>query len=195
MAIWSAAATPSSRGPSTSFTLRTASTTPLPTYRRASPSRSSTASCSPVEAPLGTAARPCAPLDRVTSVSTVGLPRLSRISRAWTSMIVLMNARVRETGQPSRGAGPASTRCGSGRGSVEVVVAGERDIHTFQARAHAGPGGDHSDPREPDAGCPAKILDRVRIEALRQRHQQLVLFAALGGEPLRGDAEPIRLGH
>jgi len=30
MAIWSAAAIPSSRGPSTSFTLRTASITPLP---------------------------------------------------------------------------------------------------------------------------------------------------------------------
>ena len=58
IAIWSSAAIPSSRGPITSFTLRTASSTPLPPYRRASPSRSSTASCSPVEAPLGTAARP-----------------------------------------------------------------------------------------------------------------------------------------
>jgi hypothetical protein len=48
-----------------------------------SPSRSSTASCAPVEAPEGTAARP--KLNRppaVTSTSTVGLPRLSRISRA-----------------------------------------------------------------------------------------------------------------
>src|SRR5687767_12745582 len=53
-------------------------------------SRSSAASCSPVEAPLGTAARPVAPLARVTSTSTVGLPRLSRISRAWMSMMVLM---------------------------------------------------------------------------------------------------------
>src|ERR1041384_6838823 len=89
---------PSSRGPSTSFTLRTASTTPFPTYRRASPSRSSTASCSPVEAPLGTAARPAAPLDSVTSASMVGLPRLSRISRACTAMIVLMMARTLAVG-------------------------------------------------------------------------------------------------
>src|SRR5467141_4874156 len=76
----------------TSFTFFTASSTPLPPYRLLSPSRSSTASCSPVEAPLGTAARPAAPLDRVTSASMVGLPRLSRISRARTEMIVLIVA-------------------------------------------------------------------------------------------------------
>src|SRR6266853_6703374 len=85
---------PSSRGPMTSFTFFTASSTPLPPNRFGSPSRSSTASCSPVEAPLGTAARPAAPLDRVTSASMVALPRLSRISRARTEMIVLMMART-----------------------------------------------------------------------------------------------------
>src|SRR2546429_9980746 len=85
---------PSSRGPITSFTFFTASSTPLPPNRFGSPSRSSTASCSPVEAPLGTAARPAAPLDRVTSASMVGLPRLSRISRARTEIIVLMMART-----------------------------------------------------------------------------------------------------
>src|SRR5438552_18781266 len=78
----------------TSFTFLTASSTPLPPNRFWSPSRSSTASCSPVEAPLGTAARPAAPLERVTSASMVGLPRLSRISRARTEMIVLMMART-----------------------------------------------------------------------------------------------------
>src|SRR5438270_10447093 len=40
------------------------------------------ASCAPVLAPLGTAARPSAPSHSFTSTSTVGLPRLSRISRA-----------------------------------------------------------------------------------------------------------------
>src|SRR5258708_23084717 len=85
---------PRSRGPMTSSTFLTASSTPLPPNRFGSPSRSSTASCSPVEAPLGTAARPAAPLDRVTSASMVGLPRLSRISRARTEMIVLMMART-----------------------------------------------------------------------------------------------------
>src|SRR5689334_12900744 len=89
---------PSRRGPMTSFTFFTASSTPLPPNRLGSPSRSSTASCSPVEAPLGTAARPAAPLDRVTSASMVGLPRLSRISRACTEMIVLMMARTLAVG-------------------------------------------------------------------------------------------------
>ena len=40
-----------------------------------SPSRSRSASREPVEAPLGTAARPVAPLSSTTSASTVGLPR------------------------------------------------------------------------------------------------------------------------
>src|SRR5437660_9527902 len=40
------------------------------------------ASCAPVLAPLGTAARPTAPSHSFTSTSIVGLPRLSRISRA-----------------------------------------------------------------------------------------------------------------
>src|SRR5437016_2502879 len=48
------------------------------------------ASCSPVLAPLGTAARPRTPLERMTSASTVGFPRLSRISRAWTWVMVIM---------------------------------------------------------------------------------------------------------
>src|SRR2546430_13953191 len=78
----------------TSLTFFTASSTPLPPNRFWSPSRSSTASCSAVEAPHGTAARPAAPLERVTSASMVGLPRLSRISRARTEMIVLMMART-----------------------------------------------------------------------------------------------------
>ena len=54
----------------------------MPPNRPGSPSRSSTASWTPVEAPDGTAARPTEPSDRTTSTSTVGLPRESRISRA-----------------------------------------------------------------------------------------------------------------
>ena len=41
----------------------------------------------PVDAPEGTAARPTVPSSRVTSTSTVGLPRESNISRAFTSTI------------------------------------------------------------------------------------------------------------
>src|SRR5262249_49109303 len=72
------------------LTASTAFRTPLPPYFDLSPSRSSTASWAPVEAPEGTAARPMAPLSKVTSTSTVGLPRLSRICLAWMSMIALM---------------------------------------------------------------------------------------------------------
>ena len=49
-------------------------------------------------APLGTAARPVMPLERMTSASTVGLPRESRISRACTSVMVIMLG-----GRPARG--------------------------------------------------------------------------------------------
>ena len=42
-------------------------------------------------APLGTAARPDDPSLSSTSTSTVGFPRLSRICRPWTFMIVLID--------------------------------------------------------------------------------------------------------
>src|SRR5258706_599571 len=56
----------------------------------APPSRSSTASRDPVEAPEGTAARPRRPPSTSTSTSTVGLPRESRISLARTSPMRVM---------------------------------------------------------------------------------------------------------
>ena len=68
----------------TSFTFSTAFKTPLPRYRALSPSRNSTASYSPVDAPDGTIARPNAPLSVNTSTSTVGFPRESSTSLAWT---------------------------------------------------------------------------------------------------------------
>ena len=71
----------------TVLTFSTACWTPFPKYRLASLSRNSTASCSPVDAPEGTAARPNAPVAKLTSTSTVGLPRESNISRACISII------------------------------------------------------------------------------------------------------------
>src|SRR5690606_40173226 len=50
------------------------------------------ASCAPVEAPDGTAARPMEPSSSTTSTSIVGLPRLSRISRPVISMMAVMKA-------------------------------------------------------------------------------------------------------
>lgn len=65
------------------FTLATAFFTPLPLYALP-PSRSSTASWMPVDAPEGTEARTKMPSVVVRSTSTVGLPRESMISRACT---------------------------------------------------------------------------------------------------------------
>src|SRR5580704_4319067 len=69
------------------LTWATALRTPLPRYFDLSASRSSRASCSPVDAPEGTAARPLTPTPTYTSASTVGLPRESMIWRAWTRVI------------------------------------------------------------------------------------------------------------
>ena len=87
-ARWSAASRPMTALRISPFTCPTAWRTPLPPYR-SPPSRSSTASCAPVLAPLGTAARPRAPDTSSTSTSTVGLPRESRISRPTTSSMML----------------------------------------------------------------------------------------------------------
>ena len=79
---------PTTARASSLLALATALRTPLP-RSRSPPSRSSTASSAPVEAPDGTIARPCAPLSSTTSTSTVGLPRESNTSRAHTRSITL----------------------------------------------------------------------------------------------------------
>src|SRR4030067_1162277 len=96
-AAGSAASIPRRAGPITLITLPTAFCTPLPRYRDP-PSLSSSASRSPVDAPLGTMARAAAPLSRMTSASTVGLPRESSTSRPKTSAISLMNPPLRQCG-------------------------------------------------------------------------------------------------
>ena len=87
---WSSTSHPLRTGAILSLTLATAFLTPLPPNRPLFPSRNSHASCSPVLAPLGTAARPSVPLSRRTSTSTVGLPRESKISRAWIRLMVVL---------------------------------------------------------------------------------------------------------
>ena len=79
---WSSAYNPIISGAMISLTFFTAFKTPLPKYLDLSPSLSSKASLSPVEAPLGTIALPTVPSSKVTSTSTVGLPRESKTSRA-----------------------------------------------------------------------------------------------------------------
>ena len=76
------ASNPISSGPISSSTAVDGLLHALAAVAALSPSRSSTASCSPVDAPDGTAARANVPSSSATSTSTVGLPRESRISRA-----------------------------------------------------------------------------------------------------------------
>src|SRR5439155_6549537 len=141
----SSADIPSSRGPITSFTFLTASSTPLPRNRFWSPSRSSTASCSPVDAPLGTAARPAAPLASVTSASMVGLPRLSRISRACTEMMVLIVAPTLAGGAPRVNARSETEQGGAGALGEPLPVVereprgGDRLTHQDADRPRAQP--------------------------------------------------------
>src|SRR5689334_10910262 len=87
MARWSRGSLPFKAGAITFAMFSIALRTPLPRYRPASPSRSSTASCSPVEAPLGTAAHPTVPSESVTSASTVGFPLESSTSLPCTLSI------------------------------------------------------------------------------------------------------------
>src|SRR5947208_11089899 len=85
-----------------SRTAPTALSTPLPPYRALSPSRSSTASNAPVEAPLGTAAWASVPSSSATSTSTVGLPRESRISRAPTASMLATVRLLMQNGYTER---------------------------------------------------------------------------------------------
>src|SRR5664279_5544309 len=78
---------PTSASASSPLTLPTAVSTPFPPYLALSPSRSSTASRDPVDAPDGTPARAVVPSARVTVTARVGPPRESRISTACTAVI------------------------------------------------------------------------------------------------------------
>ena len=84
------ASLPISAGAMVSLTAATAFVTPLPRYRDLSPSRSSSASRLPVDAPDGAAARPITPDSKYTSASTVGFPRESKISRPIMRLIFAM---------------------------------------------------------------------------------------------------------
>src|SRR5213592_2072825 len=101
----------------------TALLTPRPSHFFLSSSRSSTASCSPVDAPEGTAARPSVPSSRITSTSTVGLPRESRIWRPRTNSMqrpMLASSSYRtKWRERSRNVGGQSMRAGTRVNSQE----------------------------------------------------------------------------
>src|ERR1700690_1074445 len=83
------------------------------------------ASCSPVEAPEGTAARPKWPEARRTSTSTVGLPRESTISRAvMEGMVVFMFFEQKSPAGPPAGGGGGVR--GEFRGQLVGVAVADR---------------------------------------------------------------------
>src|SRR5437762_3144758 len=103
-----------------------------------SPSRSSSASRSPVDAPDGTAARPDAPPSSATSTSTVGFPRESRISRPCTLKIFTRRfscpCRGSAASSPSLRASSPSIRLGlefqcliAERSDERLVIGGDND--------------------------------------------------------------------
>ena len=81
----------------------------------------------PVEAPEGTAARPMAPSSRYTSTSTVGLPRLSRISRPRTTTISIICFIVVQTPFVCSGA------------AAETASAAKRECNLFVGAACGRP--------------------------------------------------------
>ena len=119
IADWSAGSAPFSASAISPLTFETALPTALPPYS-SPPSRSSTASYSPVDAPDGTAARPRAPESSTTSTSTVGLPRESSTCLPWTLSIAAIGLGKLVDGQP-----PASP----GR-----LAEGELRVHAEAAR-------------------------------------------------------------
>src|SRR5438270_1144942 len=154
-ATWSSASAPTSSGPITSTTLRTASRTPLPPYRAWSPSRSSTASCRPVLAPLGTREVAEVPPTSRTVASTVGLPRESSTSSAVTSSIYVMAAVRTPRPRPSPqqpGSGELLPEPPDGADPLPVLVerellVGRVDAIVRQPEAHQHRGQPHQ-PRE-----------------------------------------------
>src|SRR3954470_22795961 len=111
------------------------------------------ASREPVDAPDGTAARPITPLSSSTSHSTVGLPRLSRISRPTMSTMALIvfapgfqDLRGRAARAP--GALPATGPAHSGYG-----------LHSATAAAHLAPTAVTAE-RQSEGGWPSAVLTR-----------------------------------
>ena len=148
-ARWSSASSPQTASAISPLTLATACRTPLP-EKRSPPSRSSTASRMPVEAPEGAMARPRAPESRSTSASTVGLPRESRTSRPITCSMVLTTSLLgRLPWWDTRGTTLAVAHLvfGDALGCENVRAQGQRAVAQRLFRVDAEPLGQRWPPR------------------------------------------------
>ena len=127
------------------------------------PSRRSSASPVPVDAPAGTMARPTPPPSSSTSASTVGRPRLSQTRRACTKAIVVSVMRRAPSSRPgahrrvSRPDGQPAVRArraapGSCRGSVVMYSTGDLP----STRASNSPGSRCAARRSSAAAAPSR---------------------------------------
>ena len=154
IAAWSAASRPISAGAMTSVTLATARVTSSPP-NASPPSRRSTASPLPVDAPAGAIARPTAPPARCSSASTVGRPRLSQTRRPQH----LHDRRMRSQPQLHR---PGLAHRGQGVGGCDQEGAGQAPHPLLvRQRSHVLDRRLAVDPGQEQAGQQAR---RARLE-------------------------------
>jgi hypothetical protein len=135
--LWAAASEPQDRPRSrpaiSPLTLAAAVSTPLPSYRALSPSRSSTASRDPVDAPEGTPARAVVPSASRTVTASVGRPRESRISSAdrsaTSNAAIVFSFRHAESAPARRGAaGPEGSLAWEQRPWLAAVMAADHEV-------------------------------------------------------------------
>src|SRR5438105_9752989 len=169
------------------LTLATAVSTPLPP-KRSPPSRSSRASWAPVEAPLGTAARPRAPELNSTSTSTGGWPRESVISRATTcSMMLTFHSRCANFDATASQAAERGTavprRARQFRERRRGWLAGTADAHAAEQAARGAAAGRA-------VGAAEQVVHRARDRPDRaiDRPGHAADGAGAGGRGLAGHA-------
>ena len=139
---------------------------------RTPPSRSSTASCTPVDAPDGTIARPNAPDSSRTSTSTVGLPRESSTWRPCTAAILAVTSSSplpRRSRRPARRAEASSNPCRAARRAPPQFRRASRK--RFAAARSSSSGIDVQPARDVDGGEQhvAQLGGRPRRPASRLR--------------------------
>src|SRR5665213_653611 len=190
IAAWSVTSIPMTLSAISFSTFQTAFWTPLPPYRETSPSRSSRASCLPVEAPDGTIAVPLP--DSVYAVTEiVGFPRESNTSSAESPVSRTTTRKSKWCAREALLLGPGGDRYGPQaqmRMNAEAVVeqkrgvggrvAGRVEDHHDEVPAVASGGCEHATTRvvcqaglEPgDARvAPQHRVQVVRIERLVRR--------------------------
>ena len=192
------ASRPASAGAMISFTFATARRTSRPP-NAAPPSRRSTASPLPVEAPAGAIARPMTPPASATSTSTVGRPRESHTRRpctfaiaAWAMLSLSVAPEPLRPGAPHRGERSRRLRDQGQRGRPDAVAVGiVGDVFDRRLAVDAGEEKARQEPRRPGLelgprlpGDRRQIGGRERVEGAkigRRRRPDSTGISTAGG--------------